>query len=109
MSRAGNLDRRVRFERATPVDDGFSSDVRTTWTPMTTVWASVVPVSDGEKWRAGAMGATVSHRIQVRFSAVLAGLKPSDRAVFDGRTMQIGPVKEIGRREFLEISATEAV
>lgn len=109
MTGAGALDRRVRFERATPVDDGFSSDVRTTWTPIATVWASVLALSDGEKWRAGAVGATVSHRIRVRYSSVLAGLKASDRAIFDGRTLQIGPPKEVGRREFLEMTAMESV
>jgi SPP1 family predicted phage head-tail adaptor len=99
----------VRFERATRTDDGFSSDVPAVWTPIATVWASVLAVSDGEKWRAGALGATISHRIRVRFSSVLADLKPSDRAIFEGRTLQIGSVKEVGRREFLEINATEKV
>lgn len=106
---AGELDRRVRFERATRVDDGFSSDVPASWTPLATVWASVLPLSDGEKWRAGAVGATISHRIRVRFSSVLAGLKASDRAIYEGRTLQVGAVKEIGRREYLEVSATESV
>lgn len=109
MSGAGDFDRRVRFERATPTDDGFSSDVRTTWTPIATVWASVVALSDGEKWRAGAVGATVSHRIKVRYSSVLAGLKPTDRVVFEGRTLQIGPPKELGRRQYLEMTAQESV
>lgn len=55
------------------------------------------------------MGATISHRITVRYSSVLAGLKPEDRAIFEGRTLQIGVPKELGRREYLEMNATEAV
>ena len=106
---AGDLDRRVRFERATAADDGFSSDVPASWAAIATVWASVLPLSDGEKWRAGSVGATVSHRIKVRYSSVLAGLKASDRAIFEGRTLEIGAPKEVGRREFLEMTAQESV
>lgn len=102
------MDRRVRFERLARADDGFSSDGEATWTPVATVWAAVTPVSDGEKWRAGAVGATVSHRLKVRFSPLLAGLSSSDRAVFDGKTLQIGAAKEVGRREYLEFTAVEA-
>lgn len=105
---AGELDRRVRFERPIQADDGFSSDGETTWAPIATVWASVLPLSDGEKWRAGAVGSTVSHRIKVRFSPLLAGLSAADRAIFEGKALQIGPPKEVGRREFLEITAVEA-
>lgn len=105
---AGELDRRVRFERKTVEDDGFSADGTVSWVPIATVWASVVAVSDGEKWRAGALGAIVSHRIRVRFSSVFADLTAADRVVYRGDVLEIGAVKELGRREFLEITANEA-
>lgn len=106
---AGELDRRVRFERAVRVDDGFTSDGAPVWTPILTVWASVLPLSDSEKWRAGQVGSTVSHRIKVRFSSVLAGLTAADRAIFEGKTLELGAPKEVGRRKFLEFTATQKV
>lgn len=105
---AGDLDRRVRFERSIILDDGFSSEGSQTWTDVATVWASVTALSDGEKWRAGAVGSTVSHRIRVRFTPLLAGLSAADRAVFGEKVLDIGAPKEVGRREWLEFTAMEA-
>lgn len=107
--KAGKMDRRVTLQRATLIDDGMTASAEQAWQDLGTVWASVTPVSDGEKWRAGATGGSISHRVLVRYSTVTASLKKSDRILLEGRVLDIGGVREVGRRETFEISATEAV
>lgn len=102
---SGKLDRRVKFQRATLVDDGFSG-VETFADHGSPVWASKQDVSDGERWRAGEVAAHITTRFVVRYSAFSADLTPKDRLVVDGVTYGITGVKEIGRREALEITAS---
>lgn len=99
---AGKLDRRVTIERATVVLDDFGGEV-TTWTALATVWASYEPVSDGEKWRAAEVAATVTARFRIRWGF---DVKVTDRLIFDGRVFDIIGVKEIGRREGQEITTS---
>ena len=98
------LDRRIAIERATLTDDGFGKVHA--WTPLATVWAKSMPLSDGERWRAGSIGATATHRFRIRYSSQVADLNPKDRLVFEGRVFDITGVKELGRREGLEITAS---
>jgi SPP1 family predicted phage head-tail adaptor len=103
---AGALDRRVRFRRATLVDDGFG---------MVPSWADHGPrvaarrqdVSDAERWRAGEVAAHVTARFVIRWSAFAASITAADRLVCEGREYDIGGLKEVqGRRQFLEITAS---
>ena len=102
---AGGMDRRITIERASIAKDGFGAEVKT-WAGFATVWAKSTPVSDGEKWRAGEIGATISHRFKIRWSQKLASLNAKDRLRFDGKVFEIHGVKEIGRRQHFEISAS---
>lgn len=77
-----------------------------TWSTIATVWASANPVSDGERLRAGETIADRMVRFQIRYSPDVADVDPRDQVVFDGRTYDISGVKEIGRREGLEITGT---
>lgn len=105
MVAAGTLDRRVKIRRATFSTNGFNEQVES-WADLGTVWASVTPISDGERFRAGEMLAAKSSRFVIRYSSKVASVDPRDRLVFDGREYDINGVKEIGRREALEITAT---
>lgn len=99
---AGKLDRTITIERPFVTLDGFGGQV-TTWSPIATAWAAVMPVSDGERWRAGEVAAHITHRFQVRWGL---GVEVTDRIVYEGRTYEIAAVKEIGRREGQEITAS---
>lgn len=101
---AGSLDRRVTFERATVSVDDYGAAVET-WAPLATVWAAVTPISDGERWAAGQVAAEVSARFVVRWSHDVSDISPANRLVMSGRVYGIEGVKEIGRREGLEITA----
>lgn len=102
---AGRLDRRIVIQRATTAADSFNEPVQT-WATLATVWAMAKPVSDGERQRAGETLADKQYRFTVRWSYDVSDVDPRDRVVFDGRTFDIIGAKEIGRREFIEITAT---
>ena len=104
---AGNLDRRIRLERATITQNALNEDIPT-WGELATVWTSKLDVSDGERLAAAEVAAVISTRFRIRWSSLVASLNPKDRVVYPtsgGRIYDIVAVKEIGRREGLEISA----
>ena len=101
---AGKLDRRITLQRASTTKNGFNEDVEA-WGDIATVWASATPVSDAERVRAQQVGAVISMRFQIRFSTAVADLSPTDRLTYNGKTYNITAVKELGRRQGLEITA----
>lgn len=102
---AGRLDRRIALKRATSTANAFNEPV-VTWTTIATVWASVMPVNDSERMRAGETLAAKQSRFTIRYSSRVADVDPRDRLTFDGRDYDINGVKEVVRREWLEITAT---
>lgn len=101
---AGPLDRRIVIERATITPDAFNAQVEV-WSTLATVWASKSDILDGERMRGAAVGAVITTRFQIRYSAAVGAVSPRDRVRFDGRIYDISSVKEIGRREGIEITA----
>jgi head-tail adaptor len=101
---AGALDRRLQVLRAVLVDDGFASAPGVP-AVIGTVWAAKRDVSDGERFKDGAADAGITTRFQVRWSEFAAGIRASDTLRCEGRTYGIAGIKEIGRREGLEITA----
>ena len=98
------MDRRLQFLRADLTDDGYSSVE--TWADYgSPVWAEKIEISDGERWRAGAVDASVTTRFRIRWSSFSAELTPKDRLSCEGRVFNITGIKELGRREGLEITA----
>jgi SPP1 family predicted phage head-tail adaptor len=105
MMRGGALDERITIERATFTSNTYGEPIQT-WAVLATVWASREDVSDGERWRAAEVSATISHRFRIRFSNTVADVNPKDRIRFDGRVFDIHHVKELGRRAGLELTAS---
>jgi len=105
---AGKLDRRVQFRRATVIHDGLQN-VETWSDHGAPVWANRKDVSDGEKMAAGWMEATSVARFTVRSSEFTRALTPKDRLTTDGRDYDILGIKELGRRDWLEITALARV
>ena len=102
--KAGDLDRRVTFLRATSEPNELNELIET-WAPLATVWAGVTPASDGERLRAQQVGAYITARFLIRYSALAATITAQDRILYGGRTYGISGAKEIGRREGFEITA----
>lgn len=101
---AGKLDRRIRLERFTETRDEYNEPVKT-WALLANRWAAYEPLSDGEKFSASETAANASARFRIRWSSAVADLNPKDRLIFGGDTWEIVRVKEIGRREGIEITA----
>lgn len=101
--RAGDLDRRVRLERATETRDAYNEPVLT-WGVLAEVSAAYEPLSDGERFRASERASAAEARFRIRYSSLVADLSSRDRLVFEGAVHEIDRVKPIGRREGLEIT-----
>lgn len=105
---AGRLDRMLRFRRAALQAGAFGQ--AEVWSDHgLPVWAEKSDISDGERWRAGAVSAQVTTRFRVRWSVEMAGITPKDRLVCEGREYDIVGIKEIGRREGLELTAAARI
>lgn len=100
----GKLDRWVTLERFTATTDTGSGEEIRTWSTLATVRASKRDVSDSERVASAEVSAEVGTRFQIRWSTAWSGLNPKDRLQCEGRAYSIVAVKELGRREGLEIS-----
>lgn len=105
---SGKLDRRIQIRRSTATDDGLQ--MVETWADHgSPIWAARKDVSDGERAAAGWMEATSVARFTLRSSSFTRGLTPKDRIATDGRDYNIQGIKELGRRDWLEITAIARV
>jgi SPP1 family predicted phage head-tail adaptor len=112
---AGLLDRRITIRRLAQVRDAHGEIVKDAlgaiveeWQDMTTLWASKTDIRDAERIAAQQVGSTVTSRFVIRWSERVDDLTPRDRLRYpaaDGRDFNIVAVKELGRREGLEITA----
>jgi len=75
------------------------------WSDLAQAWAEKRDVSDGERFRAQQVEAQITSRFLLLWSPQLADVDAKDRIVVDGRSYDISGVKEIGRRDGIEITA----
>ena len=101
---AGNLDRRIHVLRAALVDDGYQQVQGPHVQHGPPIWAAKLEVSDAERFRNGTVEPGISTRFRVRWSGFTAGIDRTDRLRCEGRDYAIVGIKQIGRREGLEIS-----
>jgi len=101
---AGQIDRRITIQRATVAQDATGQEV-SSWSNLATVWAGKQDVSDTERIASAEVQATITTRFQIRWSSAVADVNPKDRLIYAGKTYDISAVKEICRREGLELSA----
>lgn len=100
---AGPLDRRITVERKTVTNTPLGQTEA--WATIATVWASRRDVSDGEKAASGTAISTVASRFVVRATPDTRAIRPNDRLT-EGRLMfEIVGIKELGRNDWLEITA----
>lgn len=100
-----DLDRRVQFRRAGLADDGYQQVQG--WADLgAPIWAARRDVSDGEKAPADTVYAEISARFTVRSDSFTRGITPKDEMVSDGLQWRIVGIKELGRHDWIEITAT---
>ena len=105
---AGKRDRRIKIERFTVVQNSLGEEIRT-WAELATVWAAKKDISDRERIQAQEVSAEITTRFTILYSTDVDDTNPKDRIEFpiaSGTYFDIYGVKELGRREGLEITAT---
>lgn len=99
------FDHRVQFQRAPVLDDGLAERLGDFADFGAPVWADKSDLSDGERWRAGAVMSSATTRFTVRFSAFVAGITAKDCLICDGVTYRITGLKSgSGRARLVEIT-----
>jgi SPP1 family predicted phage head-tail adaptor len=101
---AGDLDRRITIERFTTGTNALNEEVRS-WGTLATVWASMRPLYGSERLAAQEVSAQATTQFRIRWAQSLKDLSPLDRLRYDNKVFEISEVREIGRREGLEIIA----
>jgi SPP1 family predicted phage head-tail adaptor len=99
MLNIGSMDRRITIERQVETVSP-SGAPRETWEPLATVWAEVLQQSANEFFTGygEAETGTVIFRIRYR-----PGITTADRVTYDGVSYGLKEIKEIGRRDALEL------
>jgi SPP1 family predicted phage head-tail adaptor len=102
--RAGDLDRRITIQRATPTRDQFNNEILT-WFDLVTVWASARPASVRERLAHMEVGSEIDSVFEFRWSPLTASVDSKDRIVFDGKIYDIVAPAEIDRRVGIRVKA----
>lgn len=97
--RAGKLDRTIVIERAT-VTVGAGGQQVPAWASLGALRAQLVQASTEEFIRGFGTSEETAIVFRTRF---VAGITTADRVIHDGATHHIVEVKELGRREGLEL------
>lgn len=98
-------DHRVQVLRADRVFDGLQHRDGPHVAYGQPLWASMEPISDGERFRADSVGREMIVRFRVRLSAHSASITLSDRLECRGITYGVGGIKPLGRSGGFEITA----
>jgi SPP1 family predicted phage head-tail adaptor len=104
--KATGRNREIVIQRATVTQDPGSGENVETWADLATVWAEMMPLSDGERVKAAEVSAEITTRFRILWSSTVSTVNPKDRLTFDGKTWDIWGVKELGYREGIEITAS---
>lgn len=98
MVGAGELDKRIELFAMTLVDTGLSTNE--VMSSVGSVWAKATPISDGERFRAGA----VSYQLQMRFIIRNRQIDENFQIEYKGKRFAVYGIKEI-EGNFIEITA----
>ncbi|GGA77979.1 hypothetical protein GCM10011491_01440 [Brucella endophytica] len=99
MLNIGKLDRRITIERETEIVKPSGSVVKV-WTPLATVWAEVLQQTASEFFTGYGEAETSTVIFRVRYRP---GITTADRVSFNGTAYGIKEIKELGRRDALEL------
>lgn len=100
--RAGELDRRIRIDGKS-ITHSDSGEEIVTWVEVDTVYAKKVEARGAERFAAQQYVGHAIKTFRIRWSEIVAVVTTEHRLVFDGRNHDITDVREIGRREGIEI------
>ena len=99
MLNIGSMDRRITIERETETVNP-SGSVLKGWAPVATVWAEVLQQSASEFFTGYGEAETGTVVFRVRYRP---GITTADRVTYEGTAYGIMEIKELGRRDALEL------
>ncbi|MBY2941410.1 phage head closure protein [Rhizobium leguminosarum] len=99
MLNIGKMDRRITIERETETVKPSGSVVKT-WVPVATVWAEVLQQTASEFFTGYGEAETGTVIFRVRYRP---GITSADRVTYDSTAYGLKEIKELGRREALEL------
>lgn len=99
MLNIGNMDRRITIEHETESVKPSGSVVKS-WAPLATVWAEVLQQTASEFFTGYGEAETGTVIFRVRYRP---GITTADRVTYDGTAYGIKEIKEVGRRDALEL------
>ena len=102
--RAGRLDRRITVQRKSIAHSDSGQEV-VTWQDVAEVWAEKVENRGEERFAAQQLVGHAIKTFRIRWSSVVDEITTEHRLTFDGREYDITDVREIGRRDGLELDA----
>lgn len=97
------LDRRITVRRRSIANGPLGATE--VWATLCVIWAARKDVSDGEKAVSGTVMSTLVTRFIVGSSVAARDIRPADAITEGGLTFDIVGIKELGRRDHLEITA----
>lgn len=102
MAGAGSLDRRIELQSATYSYDVDYNERTETWATYATVWAQIRYLAEGERVSADKWFAENVVTFRVRYRS---DITTAHHIIYSGQTFEIRGTREIGRREYIDISA----
>jgi SPP1 family predicted phage head-tail adaptor len=100
--RIGLLDRRVTIQSLSTVLDGAGQEVET-WGAVATVWMRVRPFRGGERFTAQQVVGKAVTTFEARYRS---DVTIKNRLLWDGKTWDIADIRQLGRKERMEMDAT---
>lgn len=101
--RVGPLHRRITIQRSTIVREGSSRVTK--WDDLFTTWAGVTQQSGREYFASAAVQSSRQMVFRIRYRV---GVTVVDRVRYNGLIYNISDVREVGRREGIELHAVGA-
>ena len=98
----GTLDRQITLQRSSITGSDAVGGSIIAWATLQKVWSRVVPMSGSESLRLERQVSSETSRFFIRY---FAGLTVKDRISYDGKLWDIQNIRELGRKESLEILA----
>lgn len=96
---AGQHDRRITIETRSVTRGDYGDEVDS-WAELQTVWAQVIQNTGSEDTESRRVHEDVNYTFRIRFRS---DVTEEERIKYKGETYDIKSVKELGRRERLEI------